>query len=150
MTKTQRDKLDRIFSEFIRLRDSNKDGYFMCISCGKLVHWKEGDCGHFINRQHMSLRFSEKNCNGQCRSCNRWDEGNNIGYMRGLVKKYGASIIDELYVKKHHTSKLTDFEAKTMIDYYKEEVKRLKETKDGAVSISKRGDSVGVKIQEAN
>lgn len=129
MNKTLTRKLDTVFSQFIRLRDANKDGYFMCISCGKLVHWTEGDCGHFVNRQHMSLRYSEKNCNAQCRSCNRFDEGCNIGYMRGLVKKYGANVIDDLYVKKHHTAKFTDFEAKAMIEHYQREVKRLKEEK---------------------
>ena len=30
------DKLDRIFSLFIRYRDTMPNGYFQCISCGKI------------------------------------------------------------------------------------------------------------------
>ena len=52
----------------------------------KIVLWKEADNGHFINRKHMSLRFSETNCNAQCRSCNRFDEGNMTGYNLGMIK----------------------------------------------------------------
>lgn len=61
--------LDRWFSLYIRLRDSDANGFGRCISCGKLVHYKEADCGHFINRQHMNTRYDERNCNLQCRSC---------------------------------------------------------------------------------
>ncbi len=39
------DTLDRIFSEYIRRRDSDENGIGRCISCGKMVHWKEADCG---------------------------------------------------------------------------------------------------------
>ena len=53
-------KLDRIFSEYIRLRDANPQGYTVCISCGKIVPWKESDCGHFINRSHMATRFKDR------------------------------------------------------------------------------------------
>jgi hypothetical protein len=81
-----KDKLDRIFSQYIRLRDADQNGYIRCISCGKIVLWKEADNGHFINRKHMSLRFSETNCNAQCRSCNRFDEGNMTGYNLGMIK----------------------------------------------------------------
>ena len=122
-------KLDRIFSEFIRLRDANLQGFTVCISCGKIVPWKEADCGHFVNRSHMATRYHEKNCNAQCRSCNRYDEGNNIGYARGLIKKYGPDIIEELEVLKHQSSHLTDFEYQVLIKEYTQKVKQLHEDK---------------------
>lgn len=58
-----------------------------------------------------------------------YDEGNNIGYMRGLIKKYSPSIIDELYVKKHQESRLHDFDIKFLIEDYQKKVDRLKEQK---------------------
>lgn len=121
--------LDRIFSQYIRLRDSNEAGYVKCISCGKIVFWKESDCGHYVNRSHVSLRFDEKNCNAQCRSCNRFDEGNNIGYTHGLIRKYGSSVIDILLVKKHSVSRLSEAEIKILVNHYKAEVKTLKKEK---------------------
>ena len=48
-----KNKLDRIFSIFIRKRDT-KEGYGFCISCGKPITFETCDCGHYINRVHMS------------------------------------------------------------------------------------------------
>jgi len=122
-------RLDRIFSEYIRLRDADRNGYVRCISCGKIGYWKDVDCGHYINRKHLSTRWHEKNCNGQCRSCNRFDEGNMLGYTKGLVRKYGTGILDELDVMKHQSGKLTDFDGELLIKHYKEQVKILKKSK---------------------
>ena len=119
-------KLDKIFSEYIRLRDADGNGMVRCISCGKLVHWKKADAGHFINRRHMALRFDEKNVNVQCRSCNRFDEGNILGYQRGLIKKYGADIINYLDIKKHNICKMDVFEYETLIEIYSKKEKELK------------------------
>ena len=127
--KTLIRKLDKIFSEFIRLRDSDDNGICRCISCGKPHHWKEMDNGHFISRRHMSLRYSEKNCNAQCRYCNRFDESNFIGYWHGLTDKYGEGTENTLYAVKHASYKLTKFELRVMIDHYTELVKELKKQK---------------------
>ena len=121
--------LDRWFSLYIRLRDSDANGYGRCISCGKVVHYTDADCGHFINRSHMNTRYDERNCNLQCRACNRFDEGNNIGYTRGLIAKYGEKIIDELFVKKHLYRKYTGAELALLTEHYKQKVKELKDGK---------------------
>lgn len=71
----------------------------------------------------MSLRYSETNVNAQCRSCNRFDEGNLVGYMEGLKKKYGEDIIDKLMITKKISVKHTKFEYETMIDFYKNKIK---------------------------
>lgn len=119
-------KLDDVFSMYIRLRDSNANGTFRCISCGQIKPFEQADCGHYINRKHMSLRFSEKNCNAQCRLCNRFDEGNIQGYRRGLIAKYGEPTVLFLESMKNEINKISEFELKAMIDHYRKEVKRLK------------------------
>lgn len=124
-----RNKLDGIFSEYIRLRDSDVNGTFVCISCGRRLPYEQADCGHYINRKHMATRFSERNCNAQCRSCNRFDEGNIQGYRRGLVAKYGESAVLALESAKNQINKISGFEYEIMIDYYRKEVKRLKKKK---------------------
>lgn len=106
------------------MRDA-KDEICTCISCGKRNIWTLMDAGHFVNRRYMALRYSETNCNAQCRSCNRFDEGNPVGYMEGLKAKYGKDIIDKLMMAKKTSVKHTKFEYETMIDYYKSEVKKL-------------------------
>jgi uncharacterized C2H2 Zn-finger protein len=123
MKKANIDKLDRIFSKYIRLRDADDNGYCRCISCGKVFHWKDGDAGHYINRKHMSVRWDEMNVHAQCRACNRFDEGNGPGYTQGLMKKYGPEVLDLLLYKKFQTSKLTDFEVECLIKHYNEKTK---------------------------
>ena len=127
--KTLKRKLDDVFSIYIRLRDSDDKGFCRCISCGKIQHWKDVDCGHYVNRSHMGTRYSERNCNAQCRSCNRFSEGNNIGYTRGLIRKYGIKVIDELDVKKHTQTYINPFDYEVLIDYYKKEIEKLKSDK---------------------
>jgi hypothetical protein len=126
MNKSTIAALDMVFSEYIRLRDADSSGYVRCISCGKIIHWKESDCGHYVNRKHLSTRWNERNCNGQCRSCNRFDEGNMLGYTKGLIKKYGEGVLNELDMLKHQVSKMTEFEGKLLIKHYKVKVKELK------------------------
>lgn len=124
MTK---DTLDKVFSEFIRIRDSNKDGLISCVSCGKIVPWKESDNGHYINRKHNSTRYDEKNCNAQCRSCNRFDEGNIQGYRKGLIQKYGEYAVKILEMKKFNTCKMGQLEIDILGKEYKQKVKALKQ-----------------------
>lgn len=128
--KTLRDKLDRVFSIYIRLRDSDDKGYCRCISCGDIVYWKNIQNGHYVNRGHMGTRFCERNCNAQCVKCNMFDEGNNIGYTKGLINKYGVKVLSELEIKKFSITKLTAFEYQILIDHYNNEIKRLKREKN--------------------
>jgi hypothetical protein len=123
------DKLDRIFSLFIRYRDTMPNGYFQCISCGKIKPFNKADCGHYINRQHMSTRFDEMNCNAQCSHCNRFMEGNIQDYRRRLVAKYGERNVLILEAKKNVTKQFSDFQLEKLITHYKEEAKKLKEAK---------------------
>ena len=117
-------KLDKVFSEYIRKRDT-RNGVFKCISCGRILPYEQADCGHYINRKHMSTRFDEMNCNAQCISCNRFDEGNIQGYRQGLVALYGEQQVTLLEAKKHNLRKYSDFEYEVLIKHYKEEIKKL-------------------------
>ena len=123
-------KLDKVFSQYIRLRDMiGNTRTFQCISCGRILPINQADCGHYINRQHMATRFSELNCNAQCRSCNRFDEGNMQGYRRNLVWRHGENQVLILESMKHEVRKYTDFEYKALIGHYQKEIKRMLEEK---------------------
>lgn len=120
---------DKYFSAFIRLRDSDDTGILKCISCGILIHWKKADAGHFIKRQYKSLRFNEKNVNGQFTICNWLLQGNDINYAKGLIKKYGEGILDELLATKNRTLPMGKFELKHIADYYRMRFNQLKKLK---------------------
>lgn len=63
-------------------------------------------------------------------NCNRFDEGNNEGYRRGLVAKYGEEVVNHLYLKKHIFRKYSVFELKAIADDYKKRFNELKKIKN--------------------
>lgn len=128
-------KLDRIFSLFIRLRDVMPSGYGKCISCGRIKHFTDGDCGHFYSRKHMATRFDEDNCHFECKGCNRFSSDHLISYQTNLIRKIGMGRFELLGVKSHQTRKWSDFELEALIKHYKGEVKRLSLDKGISVNI---------------
>lgn len=116
--------MDKAFSLYIRLRDST-DGYFTCCSCGQMKLYEKADAGHFINRRWMAVRWDERNVHAQCSSCNRFDEGNAIGYARFMDKKYGTDVVDLLFALKQETMKWSDWELKQLELDYKKKTKAL-------------------------
>lgn len=114
---------DRVFSKFIRLRDC-RGGYGYCCSCGKIITYETCDAGHFVNRRWMMTRYDERNVNAQCRSCNRFDEGNNVGYVRFIQRKYGDDVVDLLISMKKNYS-WSDFELRLMIEDWNKRIKEM-------------------------
>lgn len=120
-------KADDAFSLFIRTRDSQayEGKAFKCISCGRVLSIDQCDNGHYVNRSHMSLRFSELNCNAQCRHCNRFQEGNIQDYRNGLIKKIGEKKVLLLEAQKNITNKISNFELEILTKHYKSETKKF-------------------------
>ena len=118
-----RRKLTLIFNEYIRLRDARKG----CISC---VTGAVENAGHFRSvgsEPRPSLCFDERNVNGQCIRCNYTLGGNLEGYEKGLVRRYGKTVIEELDIKRSvKQNPWTRFEYEMMIKVYKEKLKELK------------------------
>ncbi len=123
------DRLDKVFSKYIRLRDAMPSGFFRCISCGKLKPIEQADCGHFHSRTHMGTRFDEDNCHAECRYCNRFSADHLIGYREHLIKKIGEQRMLLLDVKAHETRKWSRFELEQLVKYYRGLVEKLQEEK---------------------
>ena len=121
-------KLDRVFSEYIRLRDTEghtKNGFFKCVSCGQIKPYSQADCGHYIGRQHMATRFNELNCWAQCRKCNRFEEGRKADYRRNLVDRIGEDKVLLLEASQRNTAKISDFEYEELIKFYQQKIKEF-------------------------
>lgn len=123
-------KLDKIFSEFIRLRDTKPWNfeYGRCISCGRILPWAKLQCGHFHSRIHMNTRFDERNCNIECIACNIYSADHLIGYRKNLIKKIGEKEVDMLDVRAHQSKSFSLFELQMLIKHYEEEVKKLRDS----------------------
>src|SRR6187401_1190895 len=82
-------KLDTVFSEFIRLRDSDMQGICKCITSGEFFHWRDCDAGHFITRENMATRWDEQNVNAQGIGDNRFKSGKQFEHGLAIDKKHG-------------------------------------------------------------
>ena len=119
--KTLKNALDRVFAKFIKQRDS--DGvHFVCISCYAPKPIDQFNAGHYFSRGALNIRWNEKNVNGQCISCNKWKSGNIQGYEKGLIKKYGKGVIQELEIIKYQSKKYARFEIEILIKHYKSQI----------------------------
>jgi len=120
-----KEKLDKVFAEYIRKRDSQRSNYCLCISCGRLVHLTDADVGHFIPRSFTGTRWHEQNAHLQCQNCNRFNDGNVILYENELVKKYGISVVGALHRDSRKIVKMSDADYRNMIEYYKFKLSEL-------------------------
>lgn len=123
------EQLDQWFSKYIRLRDSDAHGRFVCVSCARVLPIHIADCGHYIPREHMATRYMEQNCHAQCVDCNRIQSGNMTQYRNRLVMMYGSEYVNELDRKKYVTEKISNYELEALLDHYKRKVKELRNQK---------------------
>lgn len=123
-------KADFWFSRWIRIRDTQDDGYCRCITCGKIQHPKEADCGHWMKRQHQSTRFNEMNCAAQCGKCNRFEQGRDSDFERVLIERYGKQRVEMLKWSATQTVKRSKFDLEIIANYYKEKAIQLAKDKN--------------------
>ena len=84
-------KLDTIFSQYIRLRNSENE-ISTCFTCGKEDHWKKLQNGHFQSRKHYSTRWDETNCQVQCAGCNVFKYGEQYIFSQNLDSIFGEGM----------------------------------------------------------
>ncbi len=114
-------KLDRIFSEYIRKRDANKKGICKCITCQREFKWNELDAGHFISRKEMSVRWDERNVAAQCQYCNRFRFGEQFKFSMALDKQ-SRGLSKRLYNKSKEIVKYSMNDLHELVDLYKEKL----------------------------
>ena len=81
-------ELDRVFSLFIRQRDSDFHGNGRCVTCGVFRKKTQLQAGHYVPRQFLATRWEPENVHAQCGACN--------GFRGGEPEKM-AAYIDALY-----------------------------------------------------
>ena len=123
-------RLDKIFSEYIRLKHADKNGIVKCYTCNKKAYWKgEGmQNGHFISRASRILRWREDNCRVQCYQCNCMRYGQSFIFGCNLNKEYGYNKAEELLTESKKIIKQSDEDLLDLINSYQEKVETLKKT----------------------
>ena len=116
-------KLDTIFSQFVRLRDTDEYGYGACITCGEYFHYDDLECGHFRSRRHLTTRWREENAHAQCKKCNQAED---IGaYMIAMLNLHGMDVVSDIIEKSKVSYKFTKEDYEEMYKHYRKKVKEL-------------------------
>ena len=121
-------KLDQVFSVYIRLSVADKDWYITCPLCEARVHWTKAQNMHFIKRSVYKYRRDEKNCHAGCMRCNVILHGNYIVYTRRMQRKYWEILVDEM-INDRQICKIATSSLQEMIEKYQVLVDELKNTK---------------------
>lgn len=112
---------------FVRARDSN----LPCVSCGthSAAQW---DAGHYrTTAAAPQFRFEPRQIHKQCSVCNQHKSGNIVPYRVELIKRIGIETVEAIE-NNHERRSYTVEELKGIRDYYRLELKRLKETQEMA------------------
>jgi len=118
-----KEKLDAIFSKYIRWKHADSEGICTCYTCGKKLHVKKIQNGHWIPRNILITRFDENNCRPQCVGCNMYGNGKPLDFEEHLVSELGKEFVDKLRASRFQILKVDVNWYKEKIKYYKEKIK---------------------------
>jgi len=129
-------KLDKLFSQYIRMRDTDENGNGHCCTCDKSLHYKEGHCGHFMKRGRKTTRWNNLNCALQCPGCNTYRDGEQFKFSIYIDKLHGKGIAKAMLDRSKMDWKPGLNELRNYIEHYKKRVGELKKEKNFTIQSS--------------
>ena len=126
------EELDILFSQYIRLKASDENGYCTCYGCSKVLYWTEAQAAHYIPRSHMNTRFLEENVVCGCPSCNKNSGGKLSSYSShfgNLIEKDRVGGVEALEDQAKVQYNYSVSEIKGLIAFYSKEVGRMRKSK---------------------
>lgn len=117
----------KAFSEYIRRRDSNANGYAKCCTCELVDEWKYLQAGHFVPGRNNSIIFDERNCHAQCVGCNYFGKNSRSSgnYFEFMKKNYGLEVIDELNIQSNREVIYKKYDYQEIEEKYKQKIEGL-------------------------
>lgn len=119
---------DNVFSKYVRLLNTDKDGRVQCFTCEYKANWQKAgiQCSHFKSRGHYSTRWLKLNCEPGCVQCNEFLSGNLEVFAERLVLKHGNGILEYLDKESKRTVQLSVEKVKKLRLHFENEVLKLK------------------------
>ena len=113
--KIRIDPLDKLFSEYIRLRDK------VCQRCFSPTN--SIVCMHFHGRSSKSVRWDEDNACGGCMGCHSYLDGHPVEKVEFFLKRLGQERFDALDGRRRITWPKPD--KKLLTIYLQQKIKEL-------------------------
>lgn len=114
-----RDKIDKVFNEYIRLRDG------ACVICGNIESLQ---CSHYWGKKaRPAVRWDELNAHAMCAKCHfLHHHGHEAIYADFMYTQYGKGKVDELTKKSTGQSKWNRSELDGKLTYWKGKLHEIK------------------------
>ena len=125
---TVKNTLDRVFSQWIRRKAADENGWATCFTCGRPKPWFQLQNGHYVKRENMCTRYHPENNHPQCENCNVFLRGNLKVYAQKLDERYGEGTAEKLEALGKQTCKIHRNE---MIELIRKLDKEIGEMIDG-------------------
>lgn len=116
---------DRLFADYIKARDTGKDGRIYCPCCKEYFRASdyEVNCMHFIDRDIYSLRYDEDAAHAGHAWCNKNQHYEPSGkeyqnFKTFLIEKFGEQAVAEMELAKRKINKITEEQLRTVIEHY--------------------------------
>ena len=118
-------ELDRVFSLFIRQRDSDFHGNGRCVTCGVFREKSKLQAGHYVPRQFLATRWEPENVHSQCGACNGFRGGEQEKMAAYIDAMYGTRTAEALTVQRRLKFRPTRDWLDVQIKHYKEKINGL-------------------------
>ena len=95
-------RADTALSLIVRKTEADENGITKCYTCNWEGQWKGTgnlQCGHYISRAFLCVRWDKNNNRTQCYACNIRKNGNSHIFRRHLLKDIGEKEIAFLEMK---------------------------------------------------
>jgi hypothetical protein len=114
-----------LFSEYVRRKHADSNGYARCYTSGVSAPWKELQCGHAIGGRHNAVLFDEEICRPQTVAENVFRRGNYPVFTAKLIRENGLEWFEQKLVAARRAVKYTRSDLEALITEYKTKLKDL-------------------------
>lgn len=105
------DKLDDLFSVFVRLREKKRNAGRCFFGCGLIQC-----CFHVVTRAKHSVRWDPDNGVGSCHAANQENEYNPNRYIAAYIKIVGLATYESLVARGHRIAKFSNDDLRAIGD----------------------------------
>ena len=103
-------------------------GIVACVTCGKLLEWKEAQGGHFVSRARAATKLDQTNVHCQCVHCNDYSKPLDR-YEDFINRKYGRCHAHTLRSRSQTATMYIGHDRESCaeaIRTYRDEIKKLR------------------------
>lgn len=114
-----------LFSEWVRRKHADEDGWGYCYTCGKGAHWKDLQCGHAIPGRHNAVLLDAEICRLQCWQCNNPKHGVYHIFTTRLIEENGKAWWDAKLAGSNIPKKISRSDYEEIIADLKQKIEAL-------------------------